>query len=181
MTADERDLVTRLKHGDNHALQVLFERYHPLLYKTIYYRAGDDQLSQDLVQETFLKIWARRSGLKPDLPFFPLLAKISRNLLQDHFKHQQVRGRHRETVRLVTEREVTGPDDDLKQKMLETKIREVVTSKMPARCREVFSLSRGGGLKNAQIAELMGISKKTVENQLNLALKTLRKHLRDYL
>ena len=181
MTADERDLVTRLKHGDNDALKTLFERYQPLLYKTLLYRAGDAQLSQDLVQDSFLKVWTRRETLKPDLPFFPLLVKIGRNLLQDHFKHLQVRSKHQETVRFVTERDVVQPDATLKQKLLEAKIREVATTKLATRCREVFALSRAGGLKNDQIAATLGISKKTVENQLSQALKVLRKHLQDFL
>ena len=55
--------------------QVLFEKYHPMLYRTLLYQTRDERLAQDVAQETFLKVWVNRDRLKPGLPFFPLPAQ----------------------------------------------------------------------------------------------------------
>jgi RNA polymerase sigma-70 factor (ECF subfamily) len=65
--------------------------------------------------------------------------------------------------------------------MLEEKVSEVVRTKLPTKCREVFVLSRMEGMPNAEISERLGISRKTVENQMTRALKILRRHLHRYI
>lgn len=66
----------------------------------------------------------------------------------------------------------------------ETELRQALDnaiSKLPQRCREVFVLSRFENLKNKEIAERLGITEKTVENQINKALRVLRMELKDFL
>jgi RNA polymerase sigma-70 factor (ECF subfamily) len=65
--------------------------------------------------------------------------------------------------------------------MLEERLTEVVTTKLPTKCREIFLLCRMEGMSNAEISEHLGISVKTVENQITRGLKILRRHLRRYI
>ena len=71
------------------------------------------------------------------------------------------------------------PDQEVEAKELNTKIQTVINN-LPERCRQVFVLSRYEGKKYKEIAALMGISIKTVENQMLKALKTLRKAVSAY-
>ena len=181
MQLDEELLIQRVKQADSQAFQVLFEKYQPMLFRTTYYRVGDERLAQDIVQETFLKVWTNRERLKPKLAFYAYLVKLSKNLVLDHYKREEVRSRHQNHVRLLSERPPNDPERDLKQHMFEARIREVVNRNLPEKCRAVFLLSRVDGMSNQEIADTMKVSKKTVENQLYRALKILRKKCADYL
>ena len=65
--------------------------------------------------------------------------------------------------------------------MLQERISAIINEDLPAKCRNVFRLSRLEGKSNREIADLLGLSVKTVENQINRALKVFRKRLRGYL
>jgi len=73
------------------------------------------------------------------------------------------------------------PVGSLHASMLEEKVAEVIRTKLPPECREVFLLSRVEEMPNAEIGWQLGISVKTVENQVTRGLKTLQRHLRQYL
>ena len=64
---------------------------------------------------------------------------------------------------------------------LQSEIQNVVNEHLPDKCREIFILSRVNGLVNQDIADTLGLSRRTVENQLYRALKILRVKLKDYL
>ena len=74
-----------------------------------------------------------------------------------------------------------NPADQYESKILEEKIQRIVNYNLPEKCREIFILSRVNGLPNQDIAELLNISRRTVENQLYRALKILRSKLSNYL
>lgn len=178
---DESQLIERVKQGDSQAYQTLFEKYQPMLFRAVYYRTNDEMLARDTVQDTFLKVWIYRDRLKPHLAFYAYLLKLSKNLVLDHYKREEVRTRYRDHVRLLEERPNRSPGEDLEKKALETRIEEVVNTVLPEKCRAVFILSRVEGLSNQEIADIMKVSKKTVENQLYRALKILRKKCAAYL
>lgn len=172
----EHQLVGLVKSGDREALGLLYERYQGILFRLLVVRAGQRELAQECVQETFLKVWLNRKRLNPNLAFFPLVAKIGKNLVHDFFKHQGVKAKYQEHLVSLTDTPTPNPEQDLGHKMLRDKITEIVNLKLSHRCRTVFQLSRIEGLKNQEIADLLGISRKTVENQLTHALKIIRKH-----
>ncbi len=181
MQPSEETLIQRVKDADNSAFQTLFEKYQPMLYRAMYYRTSDARLAQDVVQEAFLKVWINRAKLKPHLAFYAYLLKLSKNLVLDHYKREEVRTRHQDHVRFLEERPNRDPEQDFKKQALEKRIREVVDSRLPDKCRAIFLLSRVEGMSNQEIADAMKVSKKTVENQLYRALKILRKKCAEYL
>ncbi len=64
---------------------------------------------------------------------------------------------------------------------LQDEINRIVNEQLPEKCREIFVLSRIEGLANKEIAAILDLSRRTVENQLYRALKILKKHLKNYL
>ncbi len=178
--ADTR-LIERLRTSDQEAFRLLFEKYQPTLFRIVLHSSYDADSAHDIVQETFIRVWNHRASLQPNLPFLAYLFRISGNLMRDRAKHLAVR-RKVQPEFLGNLRPAEGdPEKSLEVKMLEEQLRELVNTKLPAKCREVFLLSRMEEMSNAEISEHLGISVKTVENQITRALKILRKHLRRYL
>jgi len=180
---DQKDslLIQKIKQSDSDAFKKIYNKYHQILFKYIYYSSKDYALSQDIVQETFLKVWLNRKSLKPELSFLAYLFKICNNLIKDYYKKQQVREKHKGNIPSIKESEGDNPETALNISLLEEKINSVVTTHLPKKCRQIFILSRIDGKSNQEIADLLNITKKTVENQLNLALKTIRKKLKKFL
>jgi len=178
---DEALLIKKVRDGDQEAFQQLYERYHGPLFKTVFFGIHDRQLAQDIVQESFLKVWLKRNRLKPALGFFPFVAKVGKNLVQDHFKHERVKTKYHDRVVDFSQKPNPSPDDVLDEDLLRQKIKDAVNSKLAERCRTIFLLSRVQGYSNQEIADVMSIKRKTVENQLYHALKVLKQHCADLL
>ena len=181
MLAQETQLIQAVKEGDESAFRELFDQYHDLLFNTVYYLTRDYGLAEDLVQDTFLKLWMKRQRLKPELALFPLLTKIAKNLIQDRYKYNKVREKHRDHVQRLTQKPAATPEETHRVNALEGQIEFTVRHHLGEKCRTVFLLSRVEGLSNGEIADIMKVSKKTVENQLYIALKVLRKKCRHFL
>ncbi len=178
---NDSELLERVKESDVEAFRALFERYQPLVFRHILYQTRDSDLAHDIVQETFLRIWERRGSLNPRLSFVSFLMLISTNLVRDNFKHIKVRRKLEAAIPPPTPSVGDNPEEALRLGVLERDIIKVVTHGLSERCRMVFLLSRVEGKSNKEIADLLGVTQKTVENQLHLALKVLRRKLRKYL
>jgi len=131
---------------------------------------------EDIVQETFLRIWEKKQNLigSGDLPFY-LYTAIRNNCLTYLEKQQKTILRDIEVQEINEapgERPTPGPETDY-----DTLLKNALQN-LPPKCREVFVLSRISGLTYQQIGSTLGISVKTVENQMSKALKILRAYIK---
>lgn len=178
--ADE-GLVDRVASGDREAFRMVFERFQPILFRAALYRTRDADQAHDLVQETFLRIWQHRSTLKSGHTFLPYAFRVCDNLFRDAFRRRKVRERLDPEIPPPAPSDGHDPEEALRFKLLQERISAIINEDLPAKCRNVFRLSRLEGKSNREIADLLGLSVKTVENQITRALKILRKRLEGYL
>ena len=75
MAEKDQELLTRLRESDRDAFRDLFTKYHQSLFNFIIYRVKDESIADDIVQDTFLRVWKHKTSLKPKNPFFPILPK----------------------------------------------------------------------------------------------------------
>jgi|TARA_B100001105_G_scaffold253092_1_gene245967 RNA polymerase sigma-70 factor (ECF subfamily) len=181
MSDGELTLLQNVKNSDKAAFKQLFHQYYPTLFRFVVFRVHDKDLAEDIVQDTFLRVWNNRVTLDPKKSFFSYIAKISTNLCYDHFRYQEVRFRHKDTVPKPEQSHYDDPQKSQELNELQDEINRIVNEHLPEKCREIFILSRMEGLVNKDIAAILDLSKRTVENQLYRALKILKKHLQDYL
>ncbi|MBI4429924.1 MAG: RNA polymerase sigma-70 factor [Ignavibacteriales bacterium] len=181
MKATDTSLILRVRSSDREAFGLLFEKYQPTLFRYVLHSLQDADTSHDIIQETFLRVWNHRATLRPELPFLALLFRISRNLVRDHAKYHAVRRKLEAEIPASVQSTQDGPAEVLQSNILEEKVSEAVRTKLPTKCREIFLLSRMEGMSNAEISRHLGISVKTVENQITRGLRILRKRLRRYL
>jgi len=176
-TSQDIALLTRVKDSDPDAFGELFRKYQPFVYRQVFFRVRDADTSHEIVQETFVRIWEHRTSLKPHLPFLALTLRVSRNLVRDLARHQSTRERLAQEIPAPSPSEGDDPAEALHLRILEQRIVEILNSRLGERCRTVFLLSRYEGKSHREIAEMLGITEKTVENQITRALNALRKGL----
>jgi RNA polymerase sigma factor (sigma-70 family) len=146
----------------------LFDRYHLPLYNFYSKLTGDRTLSEDLVQEVFLRILKYRQSYQPGTPFRAWIYQIARNARVDHY---------RKTPRHITfEPEMVPPvmPKDTAQKSEEVELLHRALMQMPEEKREILVLSRFQELKYDEIARLLGCELGTVKTRIHRAIQELR-------
>ncbi|MBC8466988.1 MAG: RNA polymerase sigma-70 factor [Candidatus Marinimicrobia bacterium] len=181
MAEQEQTLLEQVKKSDKVAFHQLFSNFHDTLFRFVVYRVQDSDLAEDITQETFLRVWKKRDTIQPEKSFFSLIARISTNLCYDHFRHMEVRHRHEELIPEFGKSHFDDPESVNQAQMLQEEIQKVVNGKLPDKCRNIFILSRIEGKTNPEIAELLSLSVRTVENQIYRALIVLKKNLKNYM
>ena len=181
MAKHEQLLLQKVKESDKGAFHQLFSDYYDTLFRFVIYRVHDSDLAEDITQETFLRVWKNREKITPDKSFFSLIARIGTNLCYDHFRHIEVRNRHKNQIPDFAKSHYDNPQAITDLEILQEKIQELVNKELPEKCRNIFILSRIEGKTNAEIAGILSLSIRTVENQIYRALKILKKHLKNYI
>jgi len=134
-------------------------------------------VSEDIVQSIFMKLWETRETIEIR-SLRSYFIQCVKNRCIDHLRNQQVK--YRFDNRIPEEIQFVRDEDFWTKTELNELIEQSVEN-LPPRCREIFRMSRYENLKIADIADKLGISKRTVETQISKALKVLRIKLVDYL
>ena len=181
MSIDEKILIENVKNSKKSSFQKLFYQFHDQLFRFVVYRVQDADVAKDITQETFLRVWKKRESLQPEKSFFSLLARISTNLCYDHYRYTDVRLRNKDRIPEYGKSHFDNPEEVVQAQAIEKIIRKLVNEKLPQKCRIIFILSRIEGLSNQEISFKLGLSIRTVENQIYRALKILKKYMQKYL
>ncbi len=181
MAETEQILLQQVKSSDKVAFKTLFSMYHDTLFRFVFYKVKDNDLAEDITQETFLRVWKTRESLQPKKSFFSLIARISTNLCYDHFRHEDVKHRHEDFIPIHKQSELENPEVYVQTQALQDEIQHIINEYLPSKCRNIFILSRIEGKSNPEIAAILNLSVRTVENQIYRGLKILKKHLKNYL
>jgi RNA polymerase sigma-70 factor (ECF subfamily) len=178
----EADWVRRLRRGDARAFERLFHTYCGPLVNFARRYVMDLPVAENIVQDVFLSIWTRREQLDPTAAIRAYLYTAVRNQALKQLRHEKVEQRGREAMSTPRMVEVT-PEQNWSEQELANEIRSAV-EQLPQRCRTIFVMSRYDNLTYGEIAQILGVSVKTVETQMGRALKSLRgslSHLLDSL
>jgi RNA polymerase sigma-70 factor (ECF subfamily) len=137
----------------------------------------DFQTAEDIVHDVFLKLWNHNSFLIIDQTIGSYLLRSVRNACFDYLKRQIIRDDYRSSVVLELKIEELSYSDNLINNLINE---EQITSlyqaieQLPEKCKEIFKLAYIEERKNAEVAQMLHISVRTVESQIYKALKKLR-------
>src|SRR6476659_511265 len=176
---ESADLLDRLRKGDESAFDSIFRAWYPSLVRSAESIVRSRAVAEEVVQDVMLELWRRRESLAVDSSPQAYLFQSTRNRALNHVRHERVERKSEPEIIRQTELRTPAPTN-LVEEEISVALRKAV-SELPARCREVFELSRTHGLKYSEIATTLGISVKTVEAQMGKALKTLRVKLAPWL
>lgn len=167
------ELISRLKTGDHAAYTEIFERYSSVLYGHAYKKLRNKEEAQDIVQEVFTVLWARREDLAIGSNVIGYLYTAVRNKIYNLIYHKQVESEYIVSLKEYINIEYSMTDYVIREKQLQEIIDKEV-AELPPRIRQAFELSRNKYLSHKEIAEELDISPETVTEYIKKALKILK-------
>ncbi|MDX9908312.1 MAG: RNA polymerase sigma-70 factor [Mariniphaga sp.] len=172
-------LIKAFKNGNSSAFEKLFKRYHKRLYAFLMQLLNSKEDAEEIVQESFIKIWEKREEFIEGYPFDAYLFKIAKNSFLNHTRKKVNQRIFENYLEYADELSSDNADDYIiYQETLN--IIQAIIDKMPPRRREIFHLRKTEGLSRKEIAEKLQISVITVDSQLlkanNFMKEKLKKH-----
>lgn len=177
MGTNERQWLSDLRSGDEGALRLIFDRHYTLLLNDIYRLIPDISTCEDLAQELFIELWNKRGTLEIHNSLRAYLRKAAVNKALNHIKSNRMALWDDDSeLAKMPDGSAADIQRHADQEQLERAL-HVAIENLPEKCRVVFNLSRFEQMSHKEIAEQLGISVKTIENQITKALKILRQTL----
>lgn len=177
---EEKYLIAGLRNKDKTVFDFIFNYYYSGLCAYSLRYISEKETVEDIVQDFFVSLWLKNSQIIITGSIKSYLFTSVKNRCFDYLKHYKVEERFSKNIL----QSVDDSEENNFDLYVETELREAISAgleKLQPRCREIFEMSRFKGMKNQEIAEQLNISKRTVELQISLALKTLRLELKDFL
>lgn len=176
---DDHELLARIRNGDEQAFDALFRQFYGPLVGLAESFVKTRAIAEEIVQDVMLEVWRRRESIRLEESWRAYLFRSARNRSLNELRHADVQKRGDAWARgdeSTGESALTG----LVDAELDAAIAGAIAA-LPEPVREVFTLSRTNGLKYSEIAQVLGISVKTVEARITRALKELRVQLAPWL
>ena len=174
------ELLIRLKNGDILAFDELYKLYSHKLFSFVFRILKDEDDSDDIVQEVFLKIWTHREKLGDYKLLNSFIFTIAYNNSISLIRKRISSTKYVEYLRVLS---VNQPQANFITEIelieLNNKVENLI-SNLPKRQKQIFLLHREKGLTYPEIAAELEISKNTVENHMVKALKYLRQNLNNF-
>ena len=172
----DSNLFDKIRRGDEAAFSRLFDDYYTALCFFANKYLSDMDGARSLVQQVFIDLWMKREKIFVNYSVKSYLYKTVKNRCIDVLRKEINSSEISESIENMNH---TPFRDLVEEAELNERINASV-NQLPEKCREIFMLCRFEGLQYSEIAERLGISVKTVEMQMGIALKKLRKCLSDY-
>ncbi|NBH89435.1 MULTISPECIES: RNA polymerase sigma-70 factor [Parabacteroides] len=181
---NKTSLVERIRKGDRIAFNELYRRYYPSLrsYAELFL---DEEESEDVVQDVFLNVWLRKEGLDDSLSLQGYLLRSvynsSLNILKKKGRSNDYRSMYEQEIEEIGYKYYDPDTNDVIRKLYNQDLRAEINAainSLPARCREIFTLSYLHDMPSKEISLQLGISLSTVDNHIYSALKLLREKLK---
>jgi len=162
---EDSELIKLIREGDQEAFKNFYCKYFKMLVRYAWYRTGSIEISRDLVQEIFFKLWIKRNSLNPQKSVKAYLYKSLINSIIDHKNLSSSKAISLDNIKNISNEPSIESDIDLQN----------AVNKLPEKLKTVYILSRLEGYKYSEIAEICNISVKAVEKRMTGAFELLKK------
>jgi RNA polymerase sigma-70 factor, ECF subfamily len=180
MEVNEKELISLIERRNEVAFEQVFKMHYKNLHAYACSILKDEVAAEEMVQNVFFKLWERTEHLSINGSLVAYLYRAVNNESLNYLKHQKVRAAHGKFVVYRGEGHTENASGALQTKELEARL-QIAMNELPEQCRTIFQMSRFEELRYREIADQLGLSIKTVENQMGKALKLLRQKLADLL
>ena len=180
----DRQFVKNLKEGDKKSFEKIYEILYYRLINFAKEYVIDMEAAREIVQDSFIRLWESRTRLRYDTNMSSLLFTITRNNSLNYLKHMLAERKYHEYTRQRQyQLNYIALKDESSEQIIYKELRDRIQfaiEELPPKCRQIFEMSRMKDLKHREIASLLNISIKTVDNQISEALKRIRLQISEY-
>ena len=176
----DSDILLAIRQGNERVFETIFRKHYQALcnYANGILKDMDD--AEEVVQSIFTKFWEQREGIEINVSLKSYLYRAVHNTCLNRLKHLKIQEVHKQYVGNYYEENHDSATEMMDKSELENRIADAL-EKLPEQCRLIFKMSRFEELKYQEIANRLGLSIKTIENQIGKALRIMRTELADYL
>ena len=175
----EKVLISKLKTGDSSAFSDIFTAYYKDLVMFGARFTKDLNSAEEIVQDTFVKIWEEHESINVSVSLKSYLLKIVQNKCINWCRHKKIMQAHSSFVKESPPQFDYDTDSYILYSELQEKI-DAALDKLPKEISDAFRMNRYKGLKYHEISEIQHTSVRTIEVRIGKALNMLRNHLKEY-
>ncbi len=180
VTNSDSILVSKYIQGDEYALEMLIKKHQQRLYSFIYSKIQDKDITEDVFQDTFIKVikTLKRGAYNEEGKFLPWVMRIAHNLVIDHFRKSNRMPAFRNTEEfdifsILSDGQLNAEKKIIKEQIL-SDVREIITE-LPEEQKEVLIMRIYKDMSFKEISENTGVSINTALGRMRYALINLRK------
>ena len=177
---NEKEILLRIADGDTIAFGMVFNHYYHHLYTVALIYTKIHELSEDIVQQVFLRIWEKRAGLTGICDFESFLFISTRNEIVNCLRKQVVRRKYTAHIKEMFEAESSCTPEQYLIARQRLDVVQKAIRQLPPKQQQVWKLSREKGLSYEDIAAQLGIAIPTVKGHVSSALRSIRQFLTFY-
>jgi RNA polymerase sigma-70 factor (family 1) len=170
------ELTALLKEGDKAAFTELYLKYSGPMYVNVLKMVKDEQLTEELVQDLFTRIWQKHESFTEDVDFRSYLYRIAQNLVFDFYRKLKRDRAMYEKFKLIASEEYSHIEEGLHLKESEALLEQAMAQLSPQQ-HVVYKLCKIDGLTYKQAAEQMGISTHTVKEYLSKSTQLVKNYM----
>jgi len=171
------DLFKKVKKDDLISYEIIFKKYYQEIFRFAFNYLRDKETAEEIAQEVFLYIWEKRKKIEIQTTLKTYLYSATKNKCLNYLRLELPKLQATsdvEDIQLVVSNNIHS--DEGERERLKKYVDKAIDN-LPKKCRHIFVLSRNAGMTYEEIAQELDLSKKTVENQMGIALKKLRESL----
>ncbi len=183
---EEENLFESFRKGNVNAFEHLYKMYQPRLFAYSLNMVDNADVAKDIIQESFMAFWENRGNILTDFSVVSYLFKIVHSNCLKYLRRASIMSNFSDLTDLKLkeiEMNYYSPEKNIFNNMYLKDLEKIYANsleKLPEKCREIFVLSRQQYITSTEIAIKLGLSLRTVENQLYRASKILKEELKQY-
>jgi len=176
MNHNEETFAENLRIDDRTVIDDIYAQYHKKIFRFSLSYLKNEEDAYDLVQDVFIKLWENRFSLKKDTNFDAFLFTIAKNSVISLFRKRITEQKYLDYLNVAATSNTQGTEEQTNYTFLKDRYDQLI-DKLPPKRQAIFKLSREKGFSNKEIADIQGISEKTVEDHLSKSFLFFKQHL----
>jgi RNA polymerase sigma-70 factor (ECF subfamily) len=169
-------LLKSIANGDRYAFSLLYNRHLKDLHSYVYFACGNAEISADILQELFLKVWEEKKNFEKITCFKTYIFRCAKNKVIDHLRREKVKMLIYEEISTADESDLYGADRHLISEECREMVNEAI-SLLPSKRRQILLLKTEQELSLDEIAVNLAISKSVVKKQLYRGLNFVKAYM----